>query len=699
MQIESSILNPEAVEYLNNLETNKDQQNIEMQKYAAKQEVLAFVTSWQKQAEDWRKASYEDKWRKYQNNCDGVFDPVVSEKKEDWQSKVHVGITASHRETIHAHLYRTICGVNPPLEIKARFDLGELDQSDNIRDITLREMEKARWQVVFNKVLEDSTTYGSGFCRISYKTEKAIRNIRRPIREQFSDSSIAGLPGFAYRAATNNLNIVGYQESEEEINTYRGLELKHLSIWDVFVDPKALQVCGNAIAYRFKTTYGEIIDGIRKGYYFAEAADELRGKADTDTYPMGEDSVQADREVQDSETKKTEYGNALKAFELFVKLPQKWANVIMDKEVTDAEELVSCRVIFHECSLLALEPNTSYDGEASIYKMDYMPMNMAFYGRGIPEMLLDSQAVINDVVNQRLDYGAMSLNHSFAVVERALVNAKQDLVNRPGMMIRMDANKMQGGDIRTSITPLQLSDTPVRAGFSEVNEAERWAQERTSANRVTLGTAGLVKDANQTLGGQQMLRESAGEKFSYIGLHMEVSFLQDFFKAIWKEVYKNLTPEDVEDAIGPERAKEFILLAPEEVERDMIYRPLGVFTMENKAMRQNRILQLRQTFLGAPWIDDEKFFDAACQTADEDPERYKKSEEAILQEQAQMIQPGMPGTDLTGEPMPPEAMPPIPGPTARATPMSPEQIKEAYKSGGMTRDMAVAMLRNEHGME
>ncbi len=697
MPYESSTINPEAVDYLNNIEAQKEEQSRQIAVEGAKMDAHSFCINWLTKAKDWRRASYEEKWLKYQNNADGVFDKNVAQAKSDWQSKVHVNVTASHRETIHAHLYRTICGVKPPLEIKARFDLGDIDQSDNIRDIILREMDKSRWETEFNKILEDSTTYGSGFIRVGYKSEKATRAIRRPIRESWQDNAVADLPSFAYRAATNNLKIMGYQESEEEIQVYRGLELRHLSIWDIFPDPKALKIFNSPIAYRYKLTYGELIDGIRQGYYYAETADKLKGISDEDTYKQGEDEVQSDREVQDSKTDKTQYSNVLECYEHFVKLPQKWVYGANGMDVEDPEALVPCRVIFHKDCILAIEKNMEYDGEAPIYKMDYMPLNMSFYGRGIPEMLLDSQAVINDVVNQRLDYGAMSLNHSFAVIERALVNPKQDLEQKPGMMIRIDGNKAANG-VSGAIMPINLPDTPVRAGFSEVNEAERWAQERTSANRVTLGTSGLVKDANQTLGGQQMLRESAGEKFSFIGLHMEVSFLQDFFKAIWKVVYQNLTPEDIENAIGPERAKTFILVAPEEMD-DYIYTPLGVFTMENKAMRQARILQLRQSFLGAPWLDDEKFFDAAAQTADEDPEKFKKDEQQILEEQAQMIQPGgQPEVDLTGAPM--EPMPPVPGPTARAPePMSPEDIKAAYKSGGMTRDMAVNMLRQQHGME
>ena len=333
--------------------------------------------------------------------------------------------------------------------------------------------------------------------------------------------------------------------------------------------------------------------------------------------------------------------------------------------MTDPEEMVSARVIFHPDTLMAVEINDAYDQEPPILKLDYMGKNGSFYKRGIAEMLVDIQRIANEVVNQRLDNGAILLNKSFGVNEKALINPKEDLRSRPGMMIRMDGNKVPNGDIRNALMELPMNDTPVRAGFSEVNEAERWAQERTSANRVPLGTAGLVKDANQALGGQQMLKESAGDKFSYIGLMQEQSFLQKFFQMVWKLTYQNITPEDIIASIGEKRFQNFILITPEEMQRDYIYRPLGIFQMANRDRLQQQVQSIREQFKGAPWCDDEKFFDKICQLADQDPEAFKLDETQIMMNQANQIMPqgaeaeGMPPgapqapqTDLTGQPMP-----------------------------------------------
>lgn len=676
--IESEILPPEAVDYLNQVESGKSEETPEQRAEReaniskAKQDLLSWCNEFISKSKSWREASYETKWRLYQSNCDSIMEPSIANAKEPWQSKAFVPLTASHKETIHSHIVKVIAGTKPALSVEPRFDLGDIDQSQNIQDIITRELDKSKWELEFDKAEDDAETIGSGFIRLYYETQKARRKLRKAVYEGFQDNidgiNPMGMIGYAKRAITGEKRVVAYEDQEEEVITYRGLKVRHYSYWDIFPDPKALKIPGSNIGCRFKITYGDIVAGVKKGYYLPEAQEKLRGLKVTERYERGEASVQADREVEDASINHTDYGMVHEGFEIFGKFPAKWISAVSGEQFDDPEEMIAGRVMFHPDTLIAVEVSSEYDQEPPILKLDYMHKNGSFYGRGVAEMLLDIQRIANEVVNQRLDNGAILLNKSFGVNEKALVNPKQDLQSKPGMMIRLDGNKVANGDIRNALMELPMNDTPTRAGFSEVNEAERWAQERTSANRVTLGTAGLVKDANKTLGGQELAKESAGEKFSYIGLMQELDFLQSFYHQVWKLAYQNLTPEDVENAIGPERAQSFILISPEEIQRDYTYRPLGVFTMDNRFRRQAAVQAIREQFKGAPWINDEAFFDKICQLADEDPEAFKLTEQDILAQQAAMIQPEgsvIPGVgpvgnqpppqlDLTGQPMPPQ---------------------------------------------
>ena len=646
-------INDDAMQYLNSLEKEKKQIKIKSVSEANKLDLHAFCKSFISKSESWRKNSYEDNWQKWQRNADSTFDPSVAAKKKSWQSKVVVPMTASHRENVKAHLFRTLFGIRPPLEMKSR-NVQIDDQSENIKDIILREMEKTRFETTGDKILDDATIYGSGFCRIRWEEKYEDREIRELQEDNVNVFDLKALfKRFTGKGGKH------YDSHIENICSYKGLRFEWVNIWDVFPDPKALVIPGSPIAYRFRLTYDDIVQGVAKGYYLPESKIALQDIESDDTYSDGEDIVQSERGIDDQSSEKTKFSKGFKCYEFFAMLPEKW--VIGG----DKEKLIVARILFNKYTLIAIEPSDAYDNEPPIFKLDYMPVASRFYGIGIPEMLEHPQLVVNEVVNQRLDNGALILNKGLGIIQKALVNPKEDLESKPGMMVRLnDKVVQQFGGIDRVMKELRYSDTPVRAGFAEVNDAERWAQERTSANRVTLGTAGQVQDSNQTLGGQKMLRESAGIKFAYIGLLMEFSFMSEIFRAFWKIIYKNIDFEEIKKALGPDRVQTFKLLTPEEVDRDYVYRPRGVFTMENKFMNQQMYQNLFMLFGQQPWFDPEATFDKIVQLTDDDPEQFKKKVPPTT---------GMPGMEgqmpMEGEggAMPPqqqqdETMPPTPPP-------------------------------------
>ena len=208
-----------------------------------------------------RRNSYEDNWRRWQRNSDSIYDPDISAKKEKWQSKAVWPITASHRENAQGQLFKTEVGPRPPLEVKAKkgiVPIGATDQSENIRDLILREREKSRYELERNRVLEDKTTYGSGFARMRFETKTEERKVKVPQYEPMSLSD----PSSIMRHMSGQAQVIGYTDELKEVIVYRGVRFEHLSIWDVFPDPKALQIPGNAIAYRYEITYGDIVEGV-----------------------------------------------------------------------------------------------------------------------------------------------------------------------------------------------------------------------------------------------------------------------------------------------------------------------------------------------------------------------------------------------------------------------------------------------------
>lgn len=597
----------------------------------ANQELLAWCNQFISKSRDWRRNSWEDKWRRYQRNADSIYDPDIASKKRKWQSKNFIPMTASHRETLMASIYRTTVGPRPMLEMKARPTVPqEMDQSLNIRDIILREMEKSRFEVGYNTLLDETTTFGSGFVRIRWENKSEVRRVKKPVFAPI-DPAVAQMMAEQGQMMPQP-QISGYEFVMEEVQTYRGIRFEPISIWDVFPDPKALKIEGNPIAVRYRLNYGDVVKGVEQGYFLPEAIQKLDGLEDGEADDDDKLQVQSDRDQSDVEMSRTDYAKNLRCFELNARLPKKW---ILEQlaEGEDGEVLIPARVIFHKDVVLFKEASEEYDGEPPIVKLDYMPVSGQFYARGIPEMLQDLQEVTNEGVNQRLDANARLINPKFAAIEKGLIDPAD--IENAFATIRL--NNKYITDVRQAF--MQIDFQPLdRAAYMDPQEMERYAQERTSATKVSLGTAGQVKDANDTLGGMQLIKESTDTKLAYIGMVMEFSGLQAIFRAYWKNAYVNLDPTDVEKVLGPERAMTFQLLSPEEIENDYVYHPQGTFAQENRNQVRQAVMGMVQMFGQYPWFKMENAHDRIAQLSDIDPDDFRMSPEEL---QENLVSQGM----------------------------------------------------------
>lgn len=603
------------------------------------QELLSWCNSFIDQSSSWRRNSFESQWWRWQRNADAIADPATVAKKEPWQSLAFVPITPSHRETIQAQIFKTMVGPRPPLEVKARPSVDEqMDQSDNIKNLIAREMEKSRFEVAFNSILEDATTYGSGFCRIRWENKTDDRMVKQPVYEQPSVFDPASL----MRSMTGQLQVVGFQDVMQEVPIYSGVVIEHLSIFDIFPDPKSLKIEGSAIAYRYNETYGEIVKGSDEGYYLPQAKEKLANIPSYEDTPVEKKVVNLARLISDQEIKRTPYQANLECYEIQARLPKKWV-LINGEEIDNPEKLIPAIVRFHKNSVISVTMNKSHDGEPNIYKLDYMPVALQFYGRGIPEMLKDVQLVMNEEVNQRMDAKQLTINPKFAVIEKAVLFPDKDLDSKPGSYLRLNHNTFGGQpfNVGDAVQKMDMGSVD-RAAFIEPQEWERWAQERTSASRATLASRGPGADANETLGGMELLTQMAGDKFAYIGMLMEFDWLYMVFRAYWKRIYENINEQIVMQALG-DKAQTFQLLTPEQIDTDYQYIPQGIYEMSNKNRRAQVLGAIRQQYAGAPWLNDVAIATKQFQSADEDPDMYilKQADAMQIQMKAQQMAQGM----------------------------------------------------------
>ena len=623
------------------------------------QELHAWSMGFVRSSASWRKNSYESNWRVWQRNADSLYPEEISAKKESWQSRAVWPVTASHLENAIAQLFRTEVGPRPPLEFKSRLEQPQpqvpglpppVNQGELIRDLVLWEREKANYEIERNKQTIDKATYGSGFMRIRFETRYDDRKTKEPVYEQVS----AFDPGSVMRKLTGQQQVIGYRDVVKPTVVYRGMVCEHISIWDVFPDPKALKVKGHPIAVRYETTFGEVSDGVLQGYYLPECLDKLRDLPSDEQTPEDKKVIESDRQIADGPINRPQDAKRLRCYEVEARLPKKWV-YINGEEIDDPEKLVPAVVRVHEAGVISVAGSDAYDGEPTIFKDDYIVMEGSFYGRGIPEMLKDVQLVASETVNQRLDEISQTLRKKKAVIEKAVMDPKDLSENRT--YIRMK-NPSEINDVRQMIMELETSGVD-RAAYVESAEWERIAQERTSITRATLSGTNTRNDGNKTLGAMQIQQGVTGDKLAYIGMVSEFGFQRDITHGIWALIFQNYNPEDYALALGPEKAAQLIVMSPEQIALNFRLIPKGVFETENKAQRQARIQALTERYGMLPWFNLLGAAKAEIASVDEDETTFILPEADAIQitQKAGQLAQGMAQQMVQAQAGPPQGEP------------------------------------------
>ena len=581
-------------------------------------ELLEWASNFVDKSSEWRKSSFEDAWRKWSRNADSIYDPEISAKKEGWQSRAVWPITASHLENAQAALFKTEMGPNPPLEYKSRTQSVPpqmpgmppvVDQGELIRDLVLWEREKAQYPTGRNSVLEDKVKFGSGFARLRFETKTEPRKVKVPQYAPLDPNDQMGMMA----AMQGQRQVIGYVDEIQETVVYRGCRFEHISIWDIFPDPKALQIKGHPIAHRYNTTFGEVSEGVELGYYLPECLEKLKGRESDEETPEDKQPVENDREITPGKITRPEYGKNIECFQIEARLPKKWV-LINGEPIDDPERLIPAVVrVKKGVAVISTAPSESYDGEPMIYKDDYFPVAGQFYGRGIPEMLKDVHLVATETINQRLDSGSISLMQKFVVMEKFLVDPKDIEEDRRAIRLRVPSGS-NIDDVRKVFSRVDMG-APDRSSFVEPQEWERIGEARTS---ITKTTQGIEDNQNTTLGAQQIQQGVTGGKMAYLGMLSEYDFQAKVSHGIWALIYQNYNPEDYAMALGPEKAQQLQLMSPDQVAQNFRMVPKGIFESENKAKRQAQIGALTQQFGPFPWFNMVGAAKAQIASVDED---------------------------------------------------------------------------------
>jgi hypothetical protein len=580
-----------------------------------KEELTSYVKSFYRASWDWRSTRYHAQWDKFDRNYHSLYDPVLLGRKEPWQSHMFVGVAVQNVEIIANSIFKIMFAPKPVVEVQAGPD-GDALQAELIQDATEYEMHKAKFDLAFYDSMKEACRYGSGFMKLWW--EKKVDTRRRKVAQTQSPQDFAQTltpQQLTGQAPMGTPPFQGFGMQKQQVMLKNCLKAEYVHIRNVFPEPNT--TTWDKVLHREKKSYGWIMDGIKTGKFFNIAAD-LEGVVEGERFDDDLRTSKADRKFIDLTRIWSTYEKRHTIWELEAPIPRKWIEFDIP-DGPEAEELVPGRVLVASGAwLLASMENENVEGYNSIVKVDYIRTGEP-YGKGVIELILDEQDEINEIRNQRVDNVNLIMNKMIAVFDKAIVNRK-DLNSQPGGIVRI--KDQVSDDIRKVLTPLEFPDISSSA-YKETMEIERQIQERTGANRVTMGSSGGVRDSNQTLGGMELLKQMFNERLAAYGMIIESQFLVEASERIYALIYGNLQPMDMKPILGdtpvqigmiqpppppppvpgqmplPQappiphmvpRFLAFVFVPPEMVAESYRFRPMGIFSMENKIVKSAQVM-------------------------------------------------------------------------------------------------------------
>lgn len=586
-----------------------------------KQELLSYVQNFYKKSWDWRSVRFHERWNKCDRNFHGIYDPTRASQKEPWQSTMFIDITFQNVVIIVSQVFKTMMAPNPPIQTAAG-PAGDDLQARLIQDVVDYELRKSNFAIAFWDALMEAVKYGSGFVKFYWDRVEDIRLRRMPVQQSPMEVLQSAPPeSIMGQAPMPQPGIKGFQMQPTPVLLKNHLCTKYIHIRDIFPEPNT--ITWEKIIHRDKISYGAIVDGIQKGYFF-DVRDQLQDVTEGEKFEVDIMDIKQERGYFEMHRDMPRNEKRHTVWEMYNSIPRKWIEFDMP-EGDDAEVLIPAKVqVASGIALLSSEINAQFDGENPILKFDYLRTGET-YGKGIPEVLFDDQDEINESGNLGIDNMNLILNKMLAVIESSLVNPDQDLISKPGAEIRLKANV---DDVRKAIMPVEFPDL-AKSFFEHRFNIERMVQEKTGANRVTLGSSGIVKDSNQTLGGMELLKQMFNERVAAQGMVMEDDFILRSAARTYGLIYQNLQPEDLKPILGEEpveigtmpappppppppgmpplpqlppqplmvpRYKAFAFVPPEIVANSYRFKPMGIFSLENKVVKSAQFMDWFKTF-------------------------------------------------------------------------------------------------------
>jgi hypothetical protein len=561
-----------------------------------KAEAAQYVSSYYKTSWGWRAQGYHTNWDTYERNYNNIYDPTAKSKKEEWQATLFTPLTVTHCEVIYTGLIKLLLGRKRPISIEPR-EMGDQLQAELNTALLDYEIEKSGLHLAFGQALKDATIFGDGFLKCYWDKRYAPRRVRKPVYEDIEIARESGKPIGKK---------VGEKSVVEKVVINDCTKWEYVPIRDIFLEPNSIDL--QRVLHRQKNiTYGQLNEQAKAGVFDKDSVKELFNVKEADTFESDQAVILYELGVTDPDLGRPSYDQKHTVFELWSNIPRKWIDLEMPEDTEDqkekANEIVPGKIMVASGKyFLCSEENPNQSMEPPFVKVPYI-ISGRTYDIGVAQLIAGIQDDLNELTNQRIDNVVMCMNKIFLALEKSLVDLSE-VRSKPHAVIRVKGTLAEGVDVRKVIAELPVSEVGINA-YRETQERERMAQEVTAANRVTTGTAGQTKDTNQTLGGMELLKQAAFDRFTVYAYQIGRTALIPIGQKTMEYVYQYSSPERIKRILGSQpvtminfETGEMEIVAkwaafrptpPHELVMDYDFKIVDVFAQENKAAKRQSL--------------------------------------------------------------------------------------------------------------
>lgn len=551
--------------------------------------------------------SWLEAWSLYLNTRQGVdymrskVLQTVGNVNDDWRHKINTGKAFEAVETIHSYLMAAFFPNEDWFEAVPTMP-GEDNHllSRVVKRFVLNKLNAANFQSEFSAFLRQLIVTGNSVMalpwRYDLKTNRAVVKVEQPLFDELGDEP-------------------EWEVVEKEVEHQRP-EFETLDMFDVYLDPTAIDPNDSTIIRILRKTKAEIVSLFEDGVYEGYTKDEVLRLEPAPTLSSEQEMFQ---------TISGYVTNELNGHEL--EIVEYWGDLhLSDRTYHDVVvTLIGDKVVRFETNPYWRKP---------FVVGTYIRVPRQPYAMGALQPNLGMLHQLNIITNQRLDNIELHVNKMWALVDDGVLDP-DDIETVPGKVL-----KMGNPD---SLRPVDMGRADFTITYQEASVLE-------STIDKNMGTGNYV-GANAQRQGERVtaaeiaaVRDAGGNRLSGIHKHIEETALKEILERVF-ELMRQFVREDEIVRIAGDKAGEFnyFSVGAGEINKPLSLKPLGAgHVIERKKYIQDRldfIASISQVPQMSEKIDYEAILhDLLINWGFDEPEKYLKKE--VAQPQANPLDQG-----------------------------------------------------------